>query len=116
MVKTPSADPWPQPLGEIARLLQMAADSLWEAADTAGVDSPLHSLGLGSFLAAAQATRMLPAATAVSEHPVSETADPVRMLEAVEELTQQLDPRQEGVSDLGLSVADLVREARRSDD
>ena len=43
-----------QPLGEIAYLLQLAADHLWQAADTAGTDSPLHHV-----LTAARTVRSL---------------------------------------------------------
>ena len=116
MAKTITVDLSWEPLGEIACLLQLAADHLWEAADAAGVDSPLHSLGLGSFLAAARATQMLPAGGEVPDHSTSddpsESSDPLRVLEAVERLTRQLDPRLEGASDLSLAVTDLVREAR----
>ena len=72
MAKTITVDLSWEPLGEIACLLQLAADHLWEAADAAGVDSPLHSLGLGSFLAAAQATQMLPAGGEVPDHSTSD--------------------------------------------
>ena len=112
MAKTLATDLFWQPLGEIACLLQQGADHIWEAADTAGIDSPLHSLGLGSFLAASQATEMLPADRAVPEHSPGESSDPLRVLEAAEQLTRQLDPRMEGASDLSITVADLVREAR----
>lgn len=114
MSKTITSDLSWQPLDEIACLLQSTADHLWEAADAAGVDSPLHSLGLGSFLAASQATEMLPAGGEVPDHAPSESSNPLRMLEAVEQLTRQLDPRLEGAGDLSLAVADLVREARHS--
>lgn len=114
MTKSLATDLSWQPLGEIACLLQLAADHLWEAADTAGVDSPLHSLGLGSFLAASQATEMLPTDRAVPEDPAGESGDPLRVLEAAEQLTRQLDPRMAGASDLSITVADLVREARAS--
>jgi hypothetical protein len=114
MSKTLTADLSWQPLGEIACLLQLAADHLWEAADIAGVDSPLHSLGLGSFLAASQATEMLPADREVPDHTPSESSDALRVLEAAEQLTRQLDPRLAGTSDLSLTVADLVRGARHS--
>lgn len=112
MTKTTTADLAWGPLGEIACLLQVAADHLWEAADAAGVDSPLHSLGLGSFLAAAQATEMLPSGGEVPDEFRSKSSDPVRLLEAVEELIRQLDPRVDGAGDLTLAVGDLVREAR----
>jgi hypothetical protein len=111
MAKTITADLFWQPVGEIAYLLQSMADQLWEAADAAGVDSPLHSLGLGSFLAAAQATNMLPVDGDVPNHAASELSDPLQMLEAVEQLTRQLDPHLEGARDLNLAVTDLVREA-----
>lgn len=112
MAKTIAADPSWKPLGEIASLLQLAADQLWSAADAAGVDSPLHALGLGSFLAASQAATMLPAGGEVPDHPPSRGLDPLRVLEVVEQMTRQLDPGVEGASDLSLAVADLVREAR----
>jgi hypothetical protein len=114
MAKTLTTDLSWQPLGEIACLLQLAADHFWEAADTAGVDSPLHSLGLGSFLAASQATEMLPADRGVPDDTPSEPSDALRVLEAAEQLTRQLDPRMAGASDLSLAVADLVRGARHS--
>lgn len=112
MAKTLATDLSWQPLGEIACLLQLAADHLWEAADTAGIDSPLHSLGLGSFLAASQATEMLPPDRPVPEDSAGESANPLRVLEAAERLTRHLDPRMAGASDLSITVADLVREAR----
>ena len=103
-----------QPLGEIAWLLQLAADHLWEAADSAGIDSPLHSLGLGSFLAASRATEMLPADRQEPDHFTSGSDDVVQVLTEAEQLIHQLDPRMGGVSDLTMVVADLVREARHS--
>jgi hypothetical protein len=103
-----------QPLGEIARLLQLAADHLWEAADSAGIDSPLHSLGLGSFLAASQAAAMLPADREVPDHSPSDSRDPLRVLEAAEQLARQLEPRRAGASNLSITIAALVREARHS--
>jgi hypothetical protein len=114
MAKALTPDLFWQPLSEIAYLLQSAADHLWEAADTAGIDSPLHSLGLGSFLAAAQATEMLPPDREVLEHSPRESRDPLRVLEAAEQLTRELDPRLAGASDLSITVAELVREARSS--
>ena len=111
MAKTLTTDVFWQPLGQIACLLQLAADHLWEAADSAGIDSPLHSLGLGSFLAASQATDMLPPDREVPEHSPGESSDPLLVLEAVEQLTRQLDPSLAGASDLSITVADLVREA-----
>jgi len=114
MARTLTTDLSWQPLGEIACLLQLAADTLWEAADTEGADSPLHTLGLGSFLAASQATEMLPADKEVPDHTPNESSDAVRVLEAAEQLTRQLDPRMAGTSDLSRTVADLVREARHS--
>lgn len=114
MATTLTTDMFWQPLGEIACLLQVAADHLWEAADSAGIDSPLHSLGLGSFLAASQAAELLPASKEVPDHSPSEANNPLRVLETVEQLTRQLDPRVAGASGLSITVADLVREARAS--
>ena len=114
MAKTLTTDLSWQPLGDIACLLQLAADRLWEAADTAGADSPLHSLGLGSFLAASQATQMLPADGEVPDHAATASSDLLPILEAAEQLTRQLDPRVEGANELSLTVTDLVQEARHS--
>lgn len=114
MPKTLGIDLSWQPLGEIACLLQLAADHFWEAADSAGIDSPLHSLGLGSFLAASQAAAMLPADKRMPDHSPSDSGDPLRVLEAAEQLARQLDPRRAGASDLSITVAALVREARHS--
>ena len=113
MAKALTTDLSWEPLGEIACLLQFAADNLWEAADIAGIDSPLHSLGLGSFLAASQATEMLSADEEVPDHSPSESSDVLRVLQAAEQLSRELDPGMAGVSELSFAVADLVREARR---
>jgi len=101
-------------VSEVAGTDEVVPDAFrfWEAADSAGVDSPLHSLGLGSFLAASRATEMLPPDRAVPEDSAGESANPLRVLEAAERLTRQLDPRMAGASDLSITVADLVREAR----
>lgn len=103
-----------RPLGEIAWLLQLAADRLWEAADSAGIDSPLHSLGLGSFLAASRATEMLPADRQAPDQFTSRSHDVLQVLMEAEQLIHQLDPQMAGASDLTMVVADLVREARHS--
>jgi hypothetical protein len=58
---------------------------------------------------------MLPPDQAVPEGPAGESGDPLRVLETAEQLTRQLDPRMAGASDLSITVADLVREARASD-
>jgi hypothetical protein len=103
-----------RPLGEIAWLLQLAADHLWEAADSAGIDSPLHSLGLGSFLAASRATEMLPADHQPPDHFTRRSHDALQVLTVAEQLIHQLDPQMAGAIDLTMVVADLLREARHS--
>ena len=114
MAKALSTDLSWQPLGEIACLLQLAADRLWEAADADGIDSPLHSLGLGSFLAGSQAIEMLPADRETPDHSSSEARDVLQVLKAAEHLTRRLDTRVVGASELGITVANLVREVRAS--
>ena len=57
---------------------------------------------------------MLPADREVPVHSPSYSGDPLRVLEAAEQLARQLDPRRAGASDLSITVAALVREARYS--
>ncbi|KRE99792.1 hypothetical protein ASG88_14445 [Nocardioides sp. Soil777] len=47
-------------LGSIALLLHQAATQVWSDADRSAVDSPLHDLGLGVYLAHSQASALLP--------------------------------------------------------
>ena len=47
-------------LGAAAQLLHHAALEVWSGADDQDPDSPLHSLGLGVYLAEAQAERAAP--------------------------------------------------------
>jgi hypothetical protein len=101
-----------QSLDEIVHILGMAAGRLWDEADNAGIDSPLHSLALGAFLAASRATQMLPAGRTAPETSASVAGDPLPLLETAEQLTRQLDPQMSGVAELSAAVLELVREAR----
>ena len=105
-----------QTIGEITALLLQAADQLWEAADTAGIDSPLHPLGLASFLAASKATEMLPirlerpAHLPASVHDRDRELAPLAILQTAQRLTRQLDTTVAGVGVLYITVTDLVQE------
>ena len=103
-----------QPLSVIAGLLQLAADQLWDAADTSGIDSPLHYLALGSFFAASQAAAMLPVDHQALDYHAGGIRDPLQVLTVAKRLTLQLDPEMAGAGDLTVAVADLVRGARHS--
>jgi hypothetical protein len=100
-------------LSIVARLLQHTAIAMWSHADQASPDSPLHSLGLGVYLAHAQTTALLPADY---EFPDVELKGrtPLQLLIAAEELTRGLPlhlPDLVGGSQLVVDLCDLVREA-----
>jgi len=48
-------------LAQVAVLLDRAALLMWEQAETAGAESPLHDLGLGVYLARGAAAQLLTA-------------------------------------------------------
>ena len=48
-------------LASITQLLHHAATQVWNAADQAAPDSPLHDFGLGVYLAHSHASALLPA-------------------------------------------------------
>lgn len=99
-------------LSEIAVQLQGLAEALWIHADDAGLDSPLHPLALGCFLAAAQATSLIP--TTKQLPGLAQTTaptDPAPALRAIYDRAAGLDPRIVGGADLTIAIAGLVREA-----
>jgi hypothetical protein len=104
-------------LGAVAHLLHAAAFEVWSRADVQAPDSPLHALGLGVYLAQAQATALLPADYEIPDPDVDELEEPdaLQLLTTAEELTRPLPmhlPDLVGVTDLVVDLCDLIREAR----
>jgi hypothetical protein len=108
-------------LGAVAQLLHAAALEVWSRADAQAPDSPLHALGLGVYLAQAQATALLPADYEFPDrgvdHDVHGLAEQgaLRLLASAEELTRPLHkhrPDLVGIADLVVDLCDLIREAR----
>lgn len=100
-------------LSEIAVQLQRVAEALWIHADEAGLDSPLHPLALGCFLAAAQATSLIPTTELRPGLPeTTAPTDPVPALKTMYDRAAALDPLIVGAADLAITIAALVREAR----
>jgi len=105
-------------LGAVTRLLHRAALEVWQDADQGDLHSPLHSLGLGVFLAEGRAAELMPTDY---ELPADEQLDgelegqsPLRLLVAAEELSRflPLTPELSGLSHLVVDLCDLIREAR----
>lgn len=108
-------------LGSIAQLLHQAATQVWNDADEAATDSPLHDLGLGVYLAHSRASALLPTDYVLSENiePLADLANrtPLQLLTEAEELTRPLaldQPEPVHGSQLVLDLCDLIREARRN--
>jgi hypothetical protein len=114
-------------LGAVARLLHAAALEVWSRADAQAPDSPLHALGLGVYLAQAQATALLPAdyefrgrgvdpdVDELEELEELEEQGALRLLASAEELTRPLPthrPDLVGIADLVVDLCGLIREAR----
>lgn len=114
-------------LATAAQLLNRAALTVWERADAEPIDSPLHGLGLGIYLAGAHTTALLPPdheAGALDDPAIARLeakADPgtaqgvLGMLLAAEELTSSLPihrPELAPATQTGLELCDLIREAR----
>ena len=113
---TVAADETWERLGAAAQLLHHAALEVWSRADNQDPDSPLHSLGLGVYLAEAQLSALLP-----DDHEVPDLdIDPVelgalQLLTSAEELTRELPLHRSdlvGASQLVVDLCDLIREAR----
>jgi len=93
-------------------VLHQAADQVWAAAST-DARSPLHSLGLGVFLAAAQVAELLPDGFEItSPDPLED--NPLTLLRQAEQLTRPLllASPQAGLSPVVVAICDLVRETR----
>jgi hypothetical protein len=107
-------DTWAR-LGSITQLLHQAATQVWGDANQAAPDSPLHDLGLGLFLAQAQASALLPHDYELRNVDLEEHT-PLQLLTAAEELTRPFPMHQPDLVhawQLVVDVCDLIREARR---
>ena len=108
-------DTWDR-LGSIAQLLHQAATRVWEGAEP---DSPLQSLGLGVYLAQAQASSLLPEDYQLPDVDADaadlEEQSALQLLTAAEELTRPLPAHRPDLvnsSQLVVDLCDLIREAR----
>jgi hypothetical protein len=116
LVDTRNADATWDRLGSIARLLHHAATQVWSDAAEAAADAALHDLGLGVYLAHAQASALLPddyELRDVDPVPELEERTPLQLLTEAEALTRPLPMCHllHG-SHLVVDLCDLIREAR----
>ena len=111
MTTTQTEDETRDTLEVVVQLLHRAADQVWAAAGT-DARSPLHSLGLGVFLAAAQAAELLPDGFEITG-PGPLEDNPLTLLREAEQLTRllPLTSTQAGLSAVVVAICDLVREA-----
>ena len=102
-------------LGVVVQLLHRAADQVWAAAGT-DARSPLHSLGLGVFLVAAQVAELLPNGVEITGPDPLED-NPLTLLREAEQLTRLLTSTSTpaGLSAVVLAICDLVRETSDHD-
>lgn len=104
-------------LSHVADLLQAASEYLWEAADTAGVGTGVESLALGASLVAAQAQTAAGAAggpirdTVIALEGAAGREAGVRLLTEAEEALRAVPGDVAGVSELVVTLSDLLREA-----
>ena len=97
-------------VGEIVGLLHQASERTWQDAAT---ESPRVSLGLGIYLAHAQASVLLPVDYQIPLVVVDERTV-VQLLRDAEHRTRTLPlhrPEMAGISELAVALCDLVREA-----
>ena len=108
----------------MAQLLHQAARTVWARADEDGPTSPLHSLGLGIYIAHGQTQLLLPEdrSDADTEPELDVDAGDVRtaaqLLTEVEELSRPLPLWRADLvhgSQLVVDVCDLLREAQHLD-
>jgi hypothetical protein len=114
VMTTVAADETWERLGAITQLLHQAAAEVWSAADQIAPDSPLHDLGLGVYLAHAQASALLPENYLLPDVDLEERT-PLELLTEAEELTRPLPlhrPDLVRASQLVVDLCDLIREAR----
>lgn len=132
----PSTDPSSQVLGHgsdetsqevwrrldsMSQLLHQAARTVWARADEDGPTSPLHSLGLGIYLAHGQTQLLLPEDLSDIESDLEldvhelEVRTAAQLLTEVEELSRPLPLWRADLvrgSQLVVDVCDLLREAQ----
>ncbi|WP_157550569.1 hypothetical protein [Nocardioides jensenii] len=106
-------DSWDR-LGSITQLLHQVASRVWDDAEP---DSPLQSLGLGVYLAQAQASALLPEGYQLPDVDIEDldNQSALQLLTAAEELTRPLPahlPDLVNSSQLVADLCDLIREAR----
>ena len=108
-------------LYSMSQLLHQAARTVWARADEDGPTSPLHSLGLGIYLAHGQTQLMLPEDLSDLDMDLELDVDAVdvrtaaQMLTEVEELSRPLPLWRADLvhdSQLVVDVCDLLREAQ----
>jgi hypothetical protein len=111
-------------LDSMSQLLHQAARTVWARADEDGPTSPLHSLGLGVYLAHGQTQLLLPEDLSDVESALTLDVDDldartaVQLLTEVEELSRPLPVRRADLvhgSQLVVDVCDLLREAQHLD-
>ena len=109
-------------LDSMSQLLHQAARTVWARADEDGPTSPLHSLGLGIYLAHGQTQLMLPEDPSKVDTDVELDVDAVdvrtaaQLLTEVEELSRPLSLWRADLvhgSQLVVDVCDLLREAQQ---
>jgi hypothetical protein len=118
MTRPADDDTWER-LGTAAHLLHHVALEVWSRADDQAPDSPLHSLGLGVYLAEARLSALLPDDHQVPDLEIDSAAlGTLQMLTSAEELTRAFPlhrPDLVGASQLVVDLCSLIREARDLD-
>lgn len=124
--ETPQEEVWRR-LDSMSQLLHQAARTVWARADEDGPTSPLHSLGLGIYLAHGQTQLLLPEdlsdrgdGESDLELDVDEldVRTAVQLLTEVEDLSRPLPVWRADLihgSQLVVDVCDLLREAQHLD-
>ncbi|WP_341927539.1 hypothetical protein [Nocardioides psychrotolerans] len=111
-------------LDSMAQLLHQAARTVWTRADEEGPASPLHSLGLGIYLAHGQTQLLLPDDLSDADTDLELDVDAVdvrtavQLLAEVEELSRPLPLWRADLvhgSQLVVDLCDLLREAQHLD-
>ena len=115
-------------LDSMSQLLHQAARTVWARADEDGPTSPLHSLGLGIYLAHGQTQLLLPKYPSDAESDLGvdlevnvdelDECTAVQLLTEVEELSRPLPVWRADLvhgSQLVIDVCDLLREAQHLD-
>ena len=96
-------------LAQVAVLLDRAALLAWEHAETAGVESPLHDLGLGVYLARGTAAHLLTDCHVDGPEDIDERSVLALLIDAESLIGARTDFTYGG---LAVELCDLIREAR----